>query len=264
MPFHLVEMLQSNNVRRPNPVLGKENIMAHWSILAIALLLAVPEAKSDEPNVPHIYVYGTATLQVTPNQMIWLLNIRNIDPTSPGAAKIHETTVTAVMAFLKQSQIAEKTIQKSRMQLGENWRYSSGGTTQDGYFASTDIQFTLVDLAKYSSVWIGLSGIQGVRVNDVSLGHSDRIQFQNEARTKAVLAAKDKARALAETLGARIGEPLIVEEDISVAEGYRSQIPTTSNINIPVATPGGIDQPGEPGSIPIRARVKVSFRLVTQ
>jgi uncharacterized protein YggE len=259
-----VERLHSKYASQPDLVLGKEYIMARWSILVIALLLAVSSAKAEESDMPRIFVYGTATLQVAPNQMIWLLSVRNIDPTSLGAAKIHETTVAAVNVFLKQNQIEDKTIQKSRMQLGENWRYSSGETKQDGYFASTDIQFTLSDLARYSAIWIGLSSIQGVHVNDVSLGHSDRIQFQNEARTKAVLAARDKAKALAEILGARIGAPLNVEEDISIADGYRSQIPTTSNISIPITTPGTIDQPVEPGSIPIRARVKASFRLVAQ
>jgi hypothetical protein len=169
------------------------------------------------------------------------------------------------MAFLKQSRIAEDSIQRSRMQLGENWRYSGMGSTQEGYFASTDIQFTLTDLAKYSSVWIGLAEIQGVRISDVSLGHSDRIQFQNEARAKAVLAARDKAKAIAETLGARVGEALIIEEDISIAEGYRPQLPVTTNAISAVPAPVGTDQlEPVPGSIPVRARVKASFRLLTQ
>jgi len=181
-----------------------------------------------------------------------------------GAAKAHETTVAGVLDFLKQSKIAEGTIQTSRMQLGENWKYSRGERTRDGYYASTDVQFTLVDLAKYASLWIGLSGIQGVLVSEVSLEHSDQIQFQNDARTKAVLAARDKAKAIAETLGARIGEPLIVEEDLSAVEGYRSQIPITTNTVRMEGDPGSIDQSLAPGSIPIRARVKALFRLKTQ
>jgi uncharacterized protein len=259
-------MLISRPVRQSDSMPEEEDRMkiAHCSNLALALLLIVPAAKSVEPEVPHIVVYGTATIQVMPNQMAWNLNVRTIKPNSTDAARTHETMITAVIAFLKQSQIEEKTIQTSRMQLGENWKYKNGERFLDGYYASADVQFELVDFSKYSSLWIGLSGIQGVQISNVSLGHSDRIQFQNEARAGAVLAARDKARAIAETLGSRIGEPLIVEEDISVDEGYRSQMPTTSNLNISVSTPGGIEQSVAPGSIPIRARVKASFHLLTQ
>jgi uncharacterized protein len=244
----------------------KENRMkiAHCSNLVFALLLIVPAAKSVESEVPHIVVYGTATIQVTPNQMVWNLSVRNFNPTSTGAARAHETTIAALLAFLKQSKIEEKTIQTSRMQLGENWKYKDGERFLDGYYASTDVQFELVDFSKYSSLWIGLSGIQGVQISNVSLGHSDRIQFQNEARTRAVLAAREKARAIAETLGARIGEPLMVEEDLSIADGYRSQLPVSTNSNILVEAPGGTDQSVAPGTIPVRARVKASFHLLTK
>jgi hypothetical protein len=33
--------------------------------------------------------YGTATLQVAPNQMRWYLNVRNINPMSAAAAEEH-------------------------------------------------------------------------------------------------------------------------------------------------------------------------------
>ena len=231
--------------------------IAYLSIVTLALL-AVPETLAEEFDVPHVVAYGTATVEVSPNQMRWRLNVRNMDPTSMGAAKSHETTVAAVLDFLKQSKIAEGTIQTSRMQLGENWDYSRSERRRNGYYASTDVQFTLVDLARYASLWIGLSGIQGVLVNEVSLDHADRIQFQNDARIKAVLAARDKAKAMAETLDARIGDPLIVEEEL---EGYQSQAPSNLNSVQMQGDPGSVDISLAPGSIPIRARVKVLFHL---
>ena len=104
---------------------SKEESMkiAYLTIVTLALL-AVPETIAEEFDVPHVVAYGTATVEVSPNQMRWRLNVRNMDPTSMGAAKSHETTVAAVLDFLKQSKIAEGTIQTSRMQLGENWDYS--------------------------------------------------------------------------------------------------------------------------------------------
>ncbi len=111
---------------------------------------------------------------------------------------------------------------------------------------------------------MGLSAIQGVQIRDVLLDHSDRITYQNEARTKAVLAARDKARALAETIGAQLGAPLVVEEDLSIAEGYRvPPVLTNTNVVVPQASSDRMDEsPLAPGTIPVRARVKASFRLL--
>ncbi len=235
--------------------------MVHRSILALALLMAFAEARAEEGlETPHITVNGTATLQVVPNQMLWQLNVRNVAPASTAAAEIHGTIVGKLMAFLKQSQIPAETIQTSRMQLGENWNYKMGERIQDGYAASTDVQFKLADFTKYVLLWMGLSAIQGVQIRDVLLDHSDRINYQNEARTKAVLAARDKARALAETIGVQLGAPLLLEEDLSVAEGYR--VPT-SNIVVAQVSPDRMDESSlAPGTIPVRARVKASFRIL--
>ncbi len=240
--------------------------MRRWSVLAFLLLSAFPEARSEEVESPHITVYGTATIQAAPNQMLWQLNVRNLSPTSEGVAEAHSATVAKALAFLKQNKIAEETIQTSRMQLGENerWNPSAQKNVQDGYVAFTDVRFTLVDFSQYSAIWMGLSAIQGVRVTSVGLDSSDRIRFQNEARATAVLAARDKARAIAETLGVKIGKPLSVEEDLSVAEGYQSRttnVLTNSNDTRWAGISAG-DDPVAPGSIPIRARVKATFHLL--
>lgn len=208
--------------------------------------------------------YGTATLQVAPNQMRWYLNVRNINPMSAAAAEEHGALVGSVMAFLKRSHVPEETIQTSGMQLGENWSSERGSLQRDGYFASTDVSFTLADFTKYSSVWIGLSGLPSVSVRRVDMDHSDRIRFQNEARVKAVRAARDKAQGIAEALGLRLGAPLIVDEDLSVSEYAWSRNATLSNVETSVGEPAGVEEYLAPGSIPIRARVKAMFRLLPQ
>ena len=238
---------------------------ARWSMLAFALLLLVPEARpedDDDADVPHVTVYGTATIQVPPNQMIWALNVRNVDPNSAGAAQAHGATVATLMAFLKQNRIAEETIQTSRMQLGENFKFTRGERVTEGYAASTDVQFTLTDFANYATLWTGLSAIPGVQIRNVSMDHSERIKYQNEARTKAVLAARDKAKAIAETLGMQTGLPLAIEEDLAAVEAYRV---VSTNIAANVASmaglPGEVDPSVALGTIPIMARVKAVFSM---
>jgi uncharacterized protein YggE len=237
--------------------------MIHRRILLLALLLVVSTAAADELDPHHATVYGTATLEVAPNQMKWSLNVRNTNPNSTGAAADHTQMVAAVMTFLKESAVPAEKIQTSRMQLGENWNHERGMRVREGYFASTDVSFTLADFDKYAAVWIGLSGLSGVTVQGIDMDHTDRIRFQNEARTKAVRAARDKAQGIAEALGVTLGEPLIVDEDLSVSEDLRTPFPALTNAVSPVGEPASIGESLAPGTIPIKVRVRAVFRLLT-
>lgn len=233
--------------------------MIHRSILIIVLsLCCIPMAPAAAPEPPHVTAYGNATINVIPDQLIWRLNVRTVDPTSAGAAKAHDSVVAGAMAFLKENRIAEEKIQTARMQLGEDWDYSRGERRLRGYFASTDVSFTLTDLSRYSSLWIGLAGLQGVHTTDVSLEHSDRIRYQNDARAKAVLAARDKASAMAQVLGATIGAPLAVEEE-PAPDSPRPL--STSNVAAFESGSGPAEPSLAPGTIPIRTRVRAVFEL---
>jgi uncharacterized protein YggE len=223
-------------------------------------------ARSAEIQLPHVTVYGTATIQVVPDQMLWSLTIRNQGSKLPSVAEQHTTVVGQVRAFLKQAGIKEADVQMSNMDFGENWEYRSGSQVMEGYYASTLVTFRTSDLEKYKALWIGLAEIPGVSVKGVSYDHSKRIDFQNETRRNALLKAKEKALDLAKTLGSEIGEPLLIEEDLSASEGWAA---TNLNSNTLVNTyanqdAGAAKTDVSPGRIPIRTRVKVAFRLITQ
>lgn len=227
-----------------------------------AWLFVCVSAYAQDNDLPHVTVFGTASTEVVPDQMIWSLNVRNKAATLQDAAKEHGSVVQQVLQLLKDKKVPEAKTQTAQMQFGENQEYRGNSWVREGYFASTDISFTLEDLTQYSPLWIGLSEIPSVSVRSVQYEHSRRIEYQNETRNKAVLAARDKARSLAETLGSTIAEPLAIEEDLSLDEGWGR--PAMASFRSPEREPG---MPGEqvaPGKIPIKARVKVVFRLVSQ
>jgi hypothetical protein len=235
--------------------------MFRLSSLALILILCTLPAAADEFSAQHITVFGTATIEVAPDQMQWLLTVRTTDPQSERAALAHGGEIAAVLSFLRSRGIAETTIQTSRMQLGENWTQSQGPRVRDGFFASTDVSFTLANLDDYAAVWTGLAALPGVSVHHAELGLADRIGRQNEARIAAVKAARDKAQAIADALGARLGEPLFVEEELM--DGGHPPLPAFSNVAM---SAGGAGDGGEfiaPGTIPVQARVRAAFRLLT-
>ena len=227
-----------------------------------SFFLICTTASADDNDLPHVTVFGTATTEVVPDQMIWSVTVKNKGRVLQDVAKAHGSIVKQVLQLLKDQKVPEAKTQTAQMQFGENQEYKSSSWVKEGYFASTDISFTLDNLEQYRPLWIGLSQIPNVSVQAVQYDHSQRIQYQDETRKKAVMAAREKARMLAEALGSTIEEPLMIEEDLSVNEGWgRAVVTNFRSREGETGMPEGIVSPGK---IPIRARVRATFRLVTQ
>jgi len=230
----------------------------------ISALLALP-VHADEAPFPRITVYGTATTEVVPDQMVWWLRVENKGPALKAVASEHAKSVQQVLKFLKESKVDPKALQTSRMQFSENWEYRSSSRVREGYVASTQVYFKTTDLELYQQLWLGLADLPVVSVDNVTYDHTKRIDFQNQTREKAIQAAKDKAAASARTLGAEIGAPLLLEEDLSASEGWQMNYGNAVLSNNLRAVGGEERAPLEglaPGTIPIRIRVKVAFQLL--
>lgn len=228
-------------------------------VLLTALLFcsAWTAAGDLELDTPHVAVFGTAEIEVTPNQLIWSVNVKNKDKELPTAASKHTATVQKVLSFLKGLGIEEKKIQTSSMQFGEDWKTVNREHVKVGYFASTDVSFTISNLGLYQQIWFGLANIDGVSIRGTQYDHTDRIEYQNESREKAVLAAREKADKLARTLNTQILEPLKIEE-VPTASHFISNY---SNVAFDRSS-GSTGSSLAPGQITISTKVKVFFRMM--
>ncbi len=225
--------------------------------IIIVFVLVIP-VNADEIELPHVTVHGTSTIKIVPDKMIWNAKISNTGEQLDWVAEEHTKIVVETIKFLKEAGIKEKNIQTARMEFGENWVYKNQSNIKEGYIASTWVSFISFDFAKYKKLWIGLSKISGVSINDVNYDHTDRIKYQNEARKKAVLKAKEKAEDLAKALNSKIKEPLLIEENISRNGSSRS-----NSLDLFENDEGEEGNILAPGRISIKSSVKVAFRLVT-
>ena len=228
--------------------------------LLTAVILCCAFATAESLEQPHIIVYGKAEIKVTPDEMVWSVNVRNEHKELPTVAANHTTTVKQVLDFLKGLKVDEKKLQTSRMHFGEEWDRINGERVHVGYFASTDISFTTTDFNLYQQIWFGLASIDGVSIQNTHYANSDRIRYQNQSREKALLAAREKAANLAKTLGSQIAEPLKIEE-VS-AQNYMHHF-GMNNSNIAMDDMGSVG-PAEVlalGQISISTKVQVVFKL---
>jgi uncharacterized protein len=230
-------------------------MMIRAFLTIFTLLFVCGAALANDPDLPRITVFGTSTTMVTPDVLTWNLTVKNTGLDLEDVADDHNKIVKKVLDTLKKKKVAEKEIQTERMQFGDNIDLRT--REKLGYYASTSVSFKLKDFSKYKSLWMDLARIDSVGIRSVNYDHSKRIQYQDETRRNALLAAREKAEMLANTLGSKIGEPLLIEEDGDV-------IVRTGNTSNDVRFLGSGDSSDilAPGKIPIRIRVKASFRLV--
>lgn len=227
-----------------------------WAI-AFVLFLNMPVwADIDEP---HVTAYGTATVEVVPDEMFWSLKINNRGTSIEEIAKQHSKVVLSVLSFLSETGVAKDDTQTSMMRFGENWEYTNGRRVQKGYFASSQVTFKLTDFTKYQHLWIGLSKIKDMSIQNIGYGYSKRIEAENKARIDALLVAKEKAHAMAKTLSVDLGDPLVIEDNQSFVEPLRSKKLMASDAGL---GPGSQDAGGIAlGKILIKSNVKVVYLI---
>lgn len=233
-------------------------------LLSLTLLSSAVIAQ-EAPGItsPHITVTGTAVTEVVPDRLLWSLALKNTGPELPQVAGSHSSLLGTLLKILKDLGIDPAAVQTSQMEFGENRVYRNHEHVKEGYYASTSISFKLADISKYKEVWLRLASVSDLSVTSVTYDHSKRIDLQKETRTKALLAAKEKAAAMAGALDTKIGEVLSIREDAEVSPfpAYGNRLTTANVVQSPA---GGADEGGAPiapGTIPIRSRTVVAFQL---
>ena len=242
-------------------------------ILLLLGIICLPSLNSlASESQPHVTVYGTATTSVAIDEMNWRIRINHKNPSLEEVAKAHNSTVKEVLDFLIDNELPEHCIQTSGMEFGEYFVTSKlKGRIREGYQASSNINFKVAmtstndnDLdrlnftSKYKDLWTRISRMKNVSLNGITYNNSKRIKHQNETRQKALLAAKDKAQKLAETLDSKIGKPLFIEE-----ERFANSSNNFSNVYAD-SQPAIVNDGFAPGQIPITVQIKVSFELISE
>lgn len=227
-----------------------------WT-LTLILFLNIPAGA--EEIVPHLTVYGTATIEVTPDEMYWTLKVSNRGAHVEELARQHSNIVLSAISFIDDAGVLEENTQTAMMQFGENWIHQNGRRVQEGYFASSQISFKLIDFTQYQHLWIGLSKIKDMSIQNIGYGYSKHIEVQDKARLDALLAARKKADAMAKTLNVGLKDPLVIEENQEFAETRRSNMLMAREAGLGSGSndTGGVAL----GKILIKSSVKVVYQI---
>jgi len=223
------------------------------------LLFAFAEASTAQDCSPRprlISVSGTAEIDAAPDQVNLSLGIESHDKDLIVAKSQHDGRVKKVIALAHSAGVNPKDIETSALRMAPN--YSEEKVPRFlGYEVSQTMEITLKDLSKYEELMTKLLSGGVNRVDNIAFYVGDTRKLKDEARLKAIRAAKEKAVAMATELGQTIGKPWDISEETgwgalqATANSFGSNAPRVVEEEATIA----------PGQVTIRASVRVSFQL---
>lgn len=233
----------------------------HWIGIALATALCIMPAPTsgaqDDPSHPRlITVTGTADVNVAPDEAILRLGVDSHDKVLAIAKSENDRHVKKLLALAREAGVQAKDIQTSALSMSLEYSENQKHTLL-GYEVSQSVSITLRDIGKYESLMTNvlLAGVN--RVDGVDFLVAEPIKYRQEARTKAVRAAREKAVAMAAELGQTVGKPWEISEDTG-EYGMLPMANTRYDLNkARLANESTI----APGEVAISASVKVSFVL---
>ena len=236
------------------------------------LLFTLPVLATPLPSEPHIYVEGSATLDVEPSYMVLAVAVEATDLDLEKAKAEADGRAHQLIDLARALDIALADVNSRRLNVSPEYRYRSNG---DREFLGTrvyrEIEFTLRDLSKYGDLIGGVTAASISRIFRTEFHPEDGDALLDKAQLAALDDATQRARRLAEGTGRSLGRAHSISE-FNLRQDESWQLRPSRNIGggdddgdrVSVTGSRAHQQSGEPfvpGTIKVTARVYVVYLL---
>jgi uncharacterized protein YggE len=239
-----------------------------FALAYVFAFTALSSAQDCRNDLSLITVTGEAEIRVVPDEVILTLGVETWNTDLNVAKQENDAKVNAVFETAKKFGIAPEHIQTDHISIepryGDQWEHRRF----IGFFVRKSIAITLRETEKFEDL-LSAALVAGTNyVHGVDFRTTQLRQHRDEARSKAIKAAQEKANALAKELGQTVGEPHMIQEGhIGWWSGYNSGwgrgwgSSMSQNVIQNVSGEGSGGNTIALGQIKITANVTVSFEL---
>lgn len=192
-------------------------------VLLFAISLLATLSLQAQTNGRYIEVTGTSEIEIVPDEIHYLIEIREyFKEEFDGKSKPEEYRTKVPLAEIEQGlreTLANSGIPQNAIrtqEIGDYWRQQG----QD-FLVSKKFDITLTDFNQINEIVkrIDTKGINTMRIGE--LENNDMLAYHQKGKIEALKAARRKATYLVEALGKRLGEVIrIVEKDSGYASPF--------------------------------------------
>ncbi|MFC1911048.1 SIMPL domain-containing protein [Chloroflexota bacterium] len=210
-----------------------------------------------------IWVNGEGKVTAIPDIATISVGVDSQAATVTEAQSKATTAMNNIMKVLKDNGVAEKDIktQYFNIQQMTRWDQDRQQSVVIGYQVTNTVTAKIRQLDKAGTI-IDAAAVAGgdlTRVNGISFSIDDPTALQNQARDKAMAAAKAKAEQLAKAAGVTLGKPSYVTESSYIPGPiYRDTYMKAEAAMAPAATPTPISA----GEMEITVNVQVTYNIL--
>lgn len=236
-----------------------------WLWLASAVVLASQVELTAEEKIVlsprHVAVTGTTVTRVQPDTVVWHVQVRRTNKELAKARAECDDTVRKVLALRDELKLKNEDVQTGYLSAQKIYdRDQYGNQTSFRHFLiERTITLKQRDTSRFDHVLGKLVDAADVEVS-YNLESSAYQEVRAKTRLDAVRAARDKAAAMSELLGAKLGRALRIAEPV---ESW-GQVQGINNAAFSGPRQADADEaPGTfaPGAIEVRVSVEVAFEI---
>lgn len=235
--------------------------------LAVAsLILAVglsAQAQQGAEPPPLITVTGQAEIRIAPDEVVFNIEVENVDKDLQAAKRLNDERVGKMLALARSYQVAPENVQTDYISV--EMKYSGDDEDSDGkkmprvflgYAVSKTVVIRLKDISRFETLFSDVLKVGVSRIRNVEFRTTELRKYKDQARAMAIKAAQEKAIALTKEIGQTIGRAYSIRE-----EGYERSSAYSNNSMAISESSSEEESTFAPGQISVAARVTVSFRL---
>lgn len=178
------------------------------ALLALALLSHAAQAQVNAlPPTRHILVYGDAHARAVPDRYKLTIQFEAVDA-DPAAARARvENNLTATIAKLKSVGVADREIVATSLQIDTRRRYDN--EQRQEVFVGTGVRRELTarfDDKQALERFLGsVTTSKELSISSVSTELSSQAELRRQLRQKSIASSREKAEAIAQAYGAKLG-----------------------------------------------------------
>jgi uncharacterized protein YggE len=232
-------------------------------LLILLLVLTVGALAQSTANLPLITVSGEAAVKVAPDEVVFHLEVENVDKDLIAAKKLNDERVKSVLALARGYQIDPQDIRTDYISVHPKYEDDKyGKRTLVGYEVSKTVAVVLKDFSRFDGLLSDVIKLGVTRVSDVSFHTSQLRKHRDQARALAIKAAREKALAIAQEIGQTIGKAYSIQEEGGLSSRFNQNNRFSQNVATEIGgSYSDLESTIAPGQISITARVVVSFEL---
>lgn len=239
----------------------------YCSALFVLTTFANANAQTSEAT-PTINVSGSAEVKVAPDEIHLNVGVETRHQRLEEAKKENDSKVAAALAFLKSNGIEDKNVQTDFINVQPMYEYNSSSTAPEIFIVRKSLAITLKQIGNFERVLTGLLASGVTHVHGIELHNTELRKHRDAARALAVVAAREKADALAKELGVKRGKVRAINANewggwMDGAGYWGGRYGQVANQNV-IQNAGGSAEPSNTlslGQISVSASVNVSFAI---